>query len=93
MSTITCRYCRLDIRNDGGEWCLIWPSTDEEDVEADPFDCDSRAGGHAPKVERDEVLMAEVRDQCRDLGMCEYEVDDALGVMRDEGMFDVRDWA
>jgi hypothetical protein len=42
---------------------------------------------------RDEILEAEVRDQLRDLGLCEYEADDALGVMRDEGMFDVPDWA
>lgn len=91
--TPTCRYCRLDIRSDGGEWCLIWPAVNEDGSdEADPYDCDSHAGGHEVKAQRDEVLMAEVRDQYRDLGMCEYEVDDALGVMRDEGMFDVPQW-
>lgn len=94
MSTITCRYCRLDIRNDGGEWRLIWPAMNEDGGgEADPSDCDSHAGGHAPKVERDEVLMAEVRDQYRDLGMDEDQIAEAVGVARDAGMFDVRDWA
>ena len=43
-------------------------------------------------AERDEVLEAVVRDELRDLGMCEYEVDDALETMRDQGMFDVPDW-
>ena len=43
-------------------------------------------------AERDEVLEAVVRDELRDLGMCEYEIDDALGTMRDQGMFDVPDW-
>ena len=40
----------------------------------------------------DEVLEAVVRDELRDLGLCEDEVDDALATMRDEGMFDVPDW-
>lgn len=40
----------------------------------------------------DDILEAEVRDQLRDQGLCEYEVDDALAVMRDQGMFDVPDW-
>ncbi len=40
----------------------------------------------------DEILEAEVRDQLRDQGLTEYEVDDALSVMRDNGVFDVPDW-
>jgi hypothetical protein len=40
-------------------------------------------------AERDEILESVVRDELRDLGLCEYEVDDALATMRDEGMFDV----
>lgn len=43
-----------------------------------------------PKVERDEVLMAKVRDQYRDLGMDEDQIAEAIGVARDAGMFDVR---
>lgn len=89
----SCRYCRDDIRNDGGEWRLIWAIMDEENGETDPLDCDSHAGGHAPKVERDEVLMAEVRDQYRDLGLDEDSIAEALATARDAGMFDVRDWA
>lgn len=46
-----------------------------------------------PKVERDEVLMAEVRDQYRDLGLDEDSIAEALATARDAGMFDVRDWA
>lgn len=46
-----------------------------------------------PKVERDEVLMAEVRDQYRDLGLDEDSVAEALTAARDAGMFDVRNWA
>jgi hypothetical protein len=42
-------------------------------------------------ADRDEILEAVVRDELRGLGMCEYEVDDALGTMRDQGMFDVPD--
>jgi hypothetical protein len=41
---------------------------------------------------RDEILEAVVRDELRDLGMCEYEIDDSLATMRDQGMFDVPDW-
>jgi len=41
---------------------------------------------------RDEILEAVVRDELRELGMCEYEVDDALATMRDQGMFGVPDW-
>lgn len=40
----------------------------------------------------DEVLMAVVRDELRDLGLTEYEVDDAFETMRDNGMFDVPEW-
>lgn len=46
-----------------------------------------------PKVERDEVLMAEVRDQCRDLGLDEDSIAEALATAREAGMFDVKDWA
>lgn len=46
-----------------------------------------------PKVERDEVLMAEVRDQYRGLGLDEDSVADAVSAARDAGMFDVPDWA
>lgn len=91
--TTSCRYCRDDIRNDGGEWRLIWAIMDEEGDEADPFDCGSHAGGHAPKVEQDEVLMAEVRDQYRDLGLDEDSIAEAISAARDAGMFDVPDWA
>lgn len=95
--TTTCRYCRLDIRDDGGEWRLIWPAMNEDDSdEADPFDCDgipAIPGRHAPKVERDEVLEAEVRDQYRDLGLDEDSVREAMATARDAGMFEVRDWA
>ena len=41
---------------------------------------------------RDEILEACARDELRDLGMCEYEIDQALAVMRDEGVFDVPEW-
>lgn len=44
-----------------------------------------------PKVERDEVLMAEVRDQYRDLGLDEDSIAEALATARDAGMFDVPD--
>ncbi|HEX3957771.1 MAG TPA: hypothetical protein VHZ03_14230 [Trebonia sp.] len=86
--TTYCRYCLNEIRNDGGEWRLAWTDTD-----VDLFECDDHAEGHAPKVERDEVLMAEVRDQYRDLGMDEDQIAGAVGVARDAGVFDVPDWA
>jgi hypothetical protein len=44
-------------------------------------------------AERDEILEAVTRDELRDLGMCEYEIDDAIATMRDQGMFDVPDRA
>ena len=40
----------------------------------------------------DEILEAEVRATLRDQGLTEYELDDAIAVMRDEGMFDVPEW-
>ncbi len=90
--TTSCRYCLYEIRNDGGEWRLIWAAMNEDGGdEADPFGCDSHAGGHAPKVERDEVLMAEVRDQYRDLGLDEESVAEAMSAARGAGMFDVPD--
>ena len=88
--TTSCRYCLYEIRNDGGEWRLAWTGTDSD---VDPFDCGSHADGHAPKVERDEILEAEVRDQYRDLGLNEDSVAEAISAARDAGMFDVQDWA
>ncbi len=44
------------------------------------------------KRDRDEILMAEVRDQLHDQGLDEESIDEAIAVMRDEGMFDVPDW-
>lgn len=46
-----------------------------------------------PRVERDEVLMAEVRDQYRDLGLDEDSIAEAVSAARDAGMFDVPDSA
>ena len=40
----------------------------------------------------DEILEACARDELRDLGMCEYEIDQALAEMRDQGMFGVPEW-
>lgn len=42
---------------------------------------------------RDEILEAEVRDQLRDQGLDEDSVAESLAAMRDQGMFDVPDWA
>ena len=39
----------------------------------------------------DEILEAS-RDELLDLGMDEDSVEEAIAVMRDEGMFDVPDW-
>ena len=39
----------------------------------------------------DEILEQEAREQLRDQGLDEDSVDEALVVMRDEGMFDVPD--
>jgi hypothetical protein len=56
----------------------------------------TRAATHPRKptgvAERDEILEAEVRDQLRDQGLDEDEVNEAIWVMRDQGMFDVPDW-
>lgn len=41
--------------------------------------------------ERDEVLEAEVRDQLRGQGLDENSAAETLAVMRDEGMFDIRE--
>lgn len=42
----------------------------------------------------DEVLEAEAREQLRDLGIDEDSIDEAVAVMRDQGMFAVPgDWA
>ncbi len=40
----------------------------------------------------DEILEQEAREQLREQGLDEDSVDEALAVMRDEGMFDVPDW-
>ena len=40
----------------------------------------------------DEILEACARDELLDLGMDEDSVEEAIAVMRDEGMFDVADW-
>lgn len=40
---------------------------------------------------RDEMLEVCARDELSDLGMCEYEIDQALAIMRGEGMFDIPD--
>jgi len=44
-------------------------------------------------AERDEILEAVVRDQLHDQGLDEESIDEAIAVMREEGMFDVPDWA
>ena len=41
----------------------------------------------------DEILEACARDELRDLGMDEDSVGEALATMRDQGMFDVPEWA
>ena len=41
----------------------------------------------------DEILEACARDELLDLGMDEDSAAEALAVMREEGMFDVPDWA
>jgi hypothetical protein len=41
---------------------------------------------------RDEILEQEAREQLQEQGLDEGSVDEALAVMRDEGMFDVPDW-
>jgi hypothetical protein len=43
-------------------------------------------------VSYDEILEAVTRDQLRDEGLDEDSVDEALAVMRDQGMFDVPEW-
>jgi len=40
----------------------------------------------------DEILEACARDELLDLGMDEDSVEEAIAVMRDEGMLDVADW-
>ena len=40
----------------------------------------------------DEILQACARDEMLDLVMDEDSVEEAIAVMRDEGMFDVPDW-
>ena len=40
----------------------------------------------------DEILEACARDELLDLGMDEDSAEEAIAVMRDEGMFDVADW-
>jgi hypothetical protein len=42
---------------------------------------------------RDEILEAVTRDELRDLGLDDDEIAESLAAMRDEGMFDVPDWA
>ena len=42
---------------------------------------------------RDEILEAVIRDELRDQGLDEDSVAASIAVMRDEGMFDVQDWA
>lgn len=46
-------------------------------------------GGHAPKMERDEILEAEMRDRYRDLGLDEDSIAEAMSAARDAGMFGV----
>lgn len=85
----SCRYCRFTIRNDGGDWRLLDADMEEEGNTDDPFACPDSAAGHAPKVERDEVLMAEVRDQYQDLGLDPDQVAAAMSAARDAGVFGV----
>lgn len=41
----------------------------------------------------DEILEVEAREQLRDQGLDDDSIDEAVAVMRDEGMFTVPDWA
>ena len=42
-------------------------------------------------AERDEVLEAEVREQLRDQGLDDDEIDASIEVMRDDGVFDINE--